>query len=46
MSIHFVDNTDPEGIDKTIHQIGERLKSTLVIVTTKSGKTPETRNGK
>ena len=45
MSIHFVDNTDPEGIDKTIHQIGERLISTLVIVTTKSGKTPETRNG-
>ncbi len=45
MSIHFIDNTDPEGIEKTIHKIGERLKSTLVIVTTKSGKTPETRNG-
>ncbi|BDA39806.1 glucose-6-phosphate isomerase [Candidatus Atelocyanobacterium thalassae] len=45
MFIHFIDNTDPEGIDKTIYKIGERLKSTLVIVTTKSGKTPETRNG-
>ena len=45
MSIHFIDNTDPEGIERTIHKIGERLKSTLVIVTTKSGKTPETRNG-
>ena len=45
MFIHFIDNTDPEGIDKTIYKIGERLKSTLVIVTTKSGKTPQTRNG-
>jgi len=43
--IHFIDNTDPAGIDWVLGRIGERLKSTLVIVTSKSGGTPETRNG-
>ncbi|MEO0456324.1 MAG: glucose-6-phosphate isomerase [Cyanobacteria bacterium P01_A01_bin.114] len=45
LNIHFIDNTDPEGIDKTLAQIGERLKTTLVLVISKSGGTPETRNG-
>ena len=45
LSIHFIDNTDPAGIDKTLDQINDRLKSTLVIITSKSGGTPETRNG-
>jgi glucose-6-phosphate isomerase len=45
MGIHFIDNTDPAGIDRVLNRLGERLKSTLVIVTTKSGGTPETRNG-
>ena len=45
LSIHFIDNTDPAGIDKTLDQISDRLKSTLVIITSKSGGTPETRNG-
>ncbi|MEM8806110.1 MAG: glucose-6-phosphate isomerase [Cyanobacteria bacterium P01_G01_bin.38] len=45
LDIHFVDNTDPEGIDKILGHIGERLKSTLVLVISKSGGTPETRNG-
>ncbi|MGB5594916.1 MAG: glucose-6-phosphate isomerase [Crocosphaera sp.] len=45
MAIHFIDNNDPAGIDRIIDQIGDRLKSTLVLVTTKSGGTPETRNG-
>lgn len=42
---HFFDNTDPDGIDFTLSQIGESLSTTLVLVISKSGGTPETRNG-
>ena len=42
---HFFDNTDPDGIDYTLSQIGKRLPTTLVLVISKSGGTPETRNG-
>ncbi|MBF2026116.1 MAG: glucose-6-phosphate isomerase [Oscillatoriales cyanobacterium C42_A2020_001] len=45
MPIHFIDNTDPAGIDRILTNLSDRLKSTLVIVTSKSGGTPETRNG-
>ena len=45
LNIHFVDNTDPVGIDRTVARLGDRLVSTLVIVISKSGGTPETRNG-
>jgi glucose-6-phosphate isomerase len=45
MTIHFIDNTDPAGIDRLLTQLRDRLKSTLVIVTSKSGGTFETRNG-
>lgn len=45
LKITFVDNTDPAGIDKALARVGDRLKSTLVIVISKSGGTPETRNG-
>ena len=45
LAIHFLDNSDPTGIDKIIAQIGDRLKTTLVSVISKSGGTPETRNG-
>ena len=45
MRIHFVDNTDPVGIDKTLRSIGDRLATCLVITISKSGGTPETRNG-
>ncbi len=45
LAIHFLDNSDPAGIDKVIAQIGDRLKTTLVSVISKSGGTPETRNG-
>jgi glucose-6-phosphate isomerase len=45
LAIHFFDNIDPAGIDKVLAQIGDRLTSTLVIVISKSGGTPETRNG-
>ena len=45
LSISFIDNTDPAGIDKTLAKLGERLKTTMVLVISKSGGTPETRNG-
>jgi len=45
LAIHFIDNTDPAGIDQVLNQLSDRLISTLVIVTSKSGGTPETRNG-
>lgn len=45
LSIHFIDNSDPAGIDRTLAQIGDRLSSTLVITISKSGGTPEARNG-
>jgi glucose-6-phosphate isomerase len=45
LQIHFIDNTDPAGIDQVIAGIGDRLNTTLVSVISKSGGTPETRNG-
>lgn len=45
MRVHFFDNTDPDGIDRTLRVIGNRLPATLAVVISKSGGTPETRNG-
>ena len=46
LPIHFFDNTDPAGMDRTLADIGARhLDTTLVLVISKSGGTPETRNG-
>ncbi len=45
MSIFFFDNTDPNGMDKVLAQLEGKLGSTLAVVTSKSGGTPETRNG-
>lgn len=45
MKIMFVDNTDPDGIARTIEQLGGKLNETLCVVASKSGGTPETRNG-
>ena len=42
---HFFDNTDPDGMDFTLAKIGKKLSTTLVLVISKSGGTPETRNG-
>ena len=42
---HFIDNTDPDGIDDVFARIGARLATTLTIVISKSGGTKETRNG-
>lgn len=44
--IHFLDNTDPAGIDRTLGEIGrDNFAKTLVVVVSKSGGTAETRNG-
>jgi len=43
MPIEFLDNTDPQGIDNTLAKLN--LERTLVLVISKSGGTPETRNG-
>jgi glucose-6-phosphate isomerase len=45
LKIHFIDNTDPAGIDRVLAGLEGRLSSTLVIDTSKSGGTPEPRNG-
>ncbi len=45
MTIHFMDNTDPSGFDRVLNRLNDRLRSTLIIITSKSGGTPETRNG-
>lgn len=45
MRMHFLDNTDPEGIARTLASLEGRLDKTLTVVTSKSGGTPETRNG-
>ena len=44
MVIRFIDNTDPDGIDRILGELDEALAQTLVIVSSKSGKTIETRN--
>ncbi|HET6419012.1 MAG TPA: glucose-6-phosphate isomerase [Geobacteraceae bacterium] len=45
MTPYFFDNTDPDGFDRTLAEIGSALKETLTIVISKSGGTKETRNG-
>lgn len=45
MRIHFLDNTDPDGIERVLKTLGPQgLKETLVLVVSKSGGTKETRN--
>ena len=45
LSPHFLDNTDPDGLDRVLGGLGEGLAETLAVVISKSGGTPETRNG-
>jgi glucose-6-phosphate isomerase len=45
MRVSFFDNTDPDGMDYTLTELGSRIKQTLVVVISKSGGTAETRNG-
>lgn len=42
---YFLDNTDPDGIDRIFSQLGDNISTTLVLVISKSGGTKETRNG-
>jgi len=44
MRVDFIDNTDPNGIARTLAGPSARLHETLCIVTSKSGSTPEPRN--
>ena len=41
----FLDNTDPDGMDRVFAELGSELGRTLAIVISKSGSTKETRNG-
>jgi len=45
LKVHFFDNTDPDGMDRVIQEIGKGLEVTLCLVISKSGGTKETRNG-
>lgn len=45
MTVHFLDNTDPDGFDRVFDALGSGLAQTLVVIISKSGGTPETRNG-
>ena len=44
LSLCVLDNTDPDGIDRELAALGS-LQDALVLVISKSGGTPETRNG-
>jgi glucose-6-phosphate isomerase len=45
MKPYFLDNTDPDGMDRVFAVLGVELAQTLAIVISKSGSTKETRNG-
>lgn len=45
LKAYFIDNTDPDGIDRVFTLLEGELDRTLVIVISKSGGTVETRNG-
>ena len=45
MEIHFVDNTDPDGIDRVLRRLGAKISEAVTVVMSKSGGTPEPSNG-
>jgi glucose-6-phosphate isomerase len=45
IKLFFFDNTDPDGLDRTLSALDGQLGKTLSVVISKSGGTPETRNG-
>ena len=45
LRFHFIDNVDSEGMGHPFGELGERLKTSLVIVVSKSGSTPESHMG-
>ena len=42
---YYLDNTDPDGMDRVLQSLSGQLGRTLTLVISKSGGTPETRNG-
>ena len=45
LRLNFFDNTDPQGMDRVLSRLANRLEHTIVVVISKSGGTAETRNG-
>jgi len=45
MIVRFIDNIDPDGVDRLLGELNESLDQTLTVVISKSGGTKETRNG-
>jgi glucose-6-phosphate isomerase len=45
LTFHFFDNVDPQGYSATLAALAPRLATTLVVVVSKSGGTPEPRLG-
>jgi glucose-6-phosphate isomerase len=45
MEIHFVDNTDPDGINRVLRRLGGKIAEAVTLVMSKSGSTPEPNNG-
>lgn len=45
MRLFFIDNTDSDGMDRILSNLGAEMDRTLTIVISKSGGTIETRNG-
>jgi len=45
MRLFFIDNTDPDGMDRILSNLRDEMDRTLTIVISKSGGTIETRNG-
>ncbi len=43
--LHFLDNTDPDGMRRVLAGLGDALSATLTVVVSKSGGTRETVNG-
>ncbi|WP_320667721.1 glucose-6-phosphate isomerase [Prochlorococcus sp. MIT 1307] len=43
LNIHFIDNVDPNGINKILKDIHDSLSTTLFVTVSKSGGTPEPR---
>jgi len=41
LPFHFLDNVDPDGMSRLFDQLGPRLLTSLVVVVSKSGGTPE-----
>jgi len=41
MGVWFFDNTDPDGMDRVLAAVGDKLSETLCVVISKSGRTPE-----